>query len=63
MPDGRVDISELSWEDKERVLRILFAKINTVSNQPAKAASRSALDTPAIEDGRGSRSTVFMTQQ
>ncbi|KAJ3111642.1 hypothetical protein HDU96_005501 [Phlyctochytrium bullatum] len=25
---GRVDISELSWDDKERVLRLLFAKMN-----------------------------------
>lgn len=27
-PDTKVDISALKWEDKERVLRILFAKIN-----------------------------------
>ena len=30
IPVERVDISDLSWEDKERVLRILFAKINNV---------------------------------
>ena len=29
MYDDRVDLSELDWEDKERVLRILFSKINT----------------------------------
>ncbi|KAJ3107444.1 hypothetical protein HDU97_004040 [Phlyctochytrium planicorne] len=27
----RVDISDLSWEDKERVLRLLFAKMNGVA--------------------------------
>lgn len=29
-PDTRIDISRLTWEDKERVLRLLFAKINNV---------------------------------
>ncbi|CAN0475333.1 unnamed protein product, partial [Ectocarpus sp. 12 AP-2014] len=29
-PDTKVDISSLTWEDKERVLRLLFAKINNV---------------------------------
>eukprot|EP00293_Proteomonas_sulcata_P019064 CAMPEP_0184314232 /NCGR_PEP_ID=MMETSP1049-20130417/72591_1 /TAXON_ID=77928 /ORGANISM="Proteomonas sulcata, Strain CCMP704" /LENGTH=106 /DNA_ID=CAMNT_0026632045 /DNA_START=50 /DNA_END=370 /DNA_ORIENTATION=+ len=28
VPNQRVDIRDLSWEDKERVLRLLFAKIN-----------------------------------
>eukprot|EP01112_Ceratiomyxa_fruticulosa_P005397 TRINITY_DN1601_c0_g2_i1.p1 TRINITY_DN1601_c0_g2~~TRINITY_DN1601_c0_g2_i1.p1 ORF type:complete len:511 (+),score=142.15 TRINITY_DN1601_c0_g2_i1:101-1633(+) len=31
---AKVDISELSWEDKERVLRLLFAKINSVIKAP-----------------------------
>ena len=26
----KVDIASLTWEDKERVLRLLFAKINNV---------------------------------
>eukprot|EP00003_Mantamonas_plastica_P004620 TRINITY_DN13659_c0_g3_i1.p1 TRINITY_DN13659_c0_g3~~TRINITY_DN13659_c0_g3_i1.p1 ORF type:complete len:305 (+),score=108.04 TRINITY_DN13659_c0_g3_i1:708-1622(+) len=30
----KADISELSWEDKEKVLRILFAKINAASYDP-----------------------------
>jgi hypothetical protein len=25
----KVDIAELDWEDRERVLRLLFSKINT----------------------------------
>lgn len=29
-PDTKVDIASLTWEDKERVLRLLFAKINNV---------------------------------
>ncbi|CAM9750128.1 unnamed protein product, partial [Hapterophycus canaliculatus] len=29
-PDTKVDIAALTWEDKERVLRLLFAKINNV---------------------------------
>lgn len=29
-PDAKVDIRSLTWEDKERVLRLLFAKINNV---------------------------------
>jgi hypothetical protein len=28
---ARVDINDLSWEDKERILRILFAKMNGVN--------------------------------
>lgn len=31
-PSQRVDIGELTWEDKERVLRLLFSKIN--NSQP-----------------------------
>jgi len=31
-PSKKVDISELGWEDRERVLRILFAKINNVQS-------------------------------
>jgi hypothetical protein len=31
-PDTRVDRKDLTWEDKERVLRLLFAKINNVES-------------------------------
>ncbi len=34
-PRRRVDISELSWQDRERVLRLLFAKINNQQQQAA----------------------------
>ena len=29
IPNEKVDIAELDWEDRERVLRLLFSKINT----------------------------------
>ncbi|KAJ3224222.1 hypothetical protein HK099_000083 [Clydaea vesicula] len=33
--DGKtLDVSELTWSDKERVLRLLFAKMNGISYQP-----------------------------
>ncbi|CAM9681580.1 unnamed protein product [Pylaiella littoralis] len=48
-PDTKVDISALKWEDKERVLRILFAKINNAQGyvdatpeHPLEAASAAA---------------------
>eukprot|EP00903_Cladosiphon_okamuranus_P009004 g8613.t1 len=48
-PDTKVDISSLTWEDKERVLRLLFAKINNVQGyveatpeHPLEAASAAA---------------------
>jgi len=30
---GRLDIKDLAWEDRERVLRLLFARINNQANQ------------------------------
>ncbi|KAJ3269396.1 hypothetical protein HDV01_001437 [Terramyces sp. JEL0728] len=40
-PKPKVDIKELSWEDKEKILRILFAKMNGISlaNEQEKKAS------------------------
>jgi len=29
LPNDKVDLAELDWEDRERVLRLLFSKINT----------------------------------
>ena len=34
----QVDIRDLSWEDKERVLRLLFAKINQSQGAVSAAA-------------------------
>eukprot|EP00904_Undaria_pinnatifida_P006154 jgi/Undpi1/2669/HiC_scaffold_13.g06047.m1 len=48
-PNTKVDIASLTWEDKERVLRLLFAKINNVQGyveatpeHPLEAASAAA---------------------
>ena len=32
-PNQKVDLRDLGWEDRERVLRLLFAKINNVQGQ------------------------------
>jgi len=32
-PGKKVDLSDLTWEDRERVLRLLFAKINNVQGE------------------------------
>jgi hypothetical protein len=32
-PNTKVDLRDLSWDDRERVLRLLFAKINNVQSQ------------------------------
>ncbi|GMI20954.1 hypothetical protein TrRE_jg8671 [Triparma retinervis] len=46
-PGKKVDITELSWEDRERVLRILFAKINNVQGRVE------TLPRHALEEVRG----------
>ncbi|KAG5189387.1 hypothetical protein JKP88DRAFT_301923 [Tribonema minus] len=32
-PDAHIELQELGWEDRERVLRLLFAKINNVQSR------------------------------
>ena len=32
-PSKKVDLGDLTWEDRERVLRLLFAKINNVQGE------------------------------
>lgn len=34
---GKVDISDLTWEQKEKVLRFLFAKMNGAETTTVKA--------------------------
>ena len=36
--NDKVDLRDLSWEDRERVLRLLFAKINNVQGQMEQLA-------------------------
>eukprot|EP01052_Picozoa_sp_SAG31_P025688 SAG31_NODE_2267_length_6052_cov_7.222241_7_plen_139_part_00 len=40
----RVDLADLSWEDKEQVLRMLFAKINHAQQQRRAASAPEGLD-------------------
>ncbi|CAM9838441.1 unnamed protein product, partial [Ectocarpus fasciculatus] len=61
-PDTKVDISSLTWEDKERVLRLLFAKINNVQGyvdttpeHPLEAASAAAFP-PSVHGSAASQS-------
>ncbi|XP_029897298.1 basal body-orientation factor 1, partial [Aquila chrysaetos chrysaetos] len=66
----KVDISELTWEQKERVLRLLFAKMN--GTNPRKynrvlATSASAPDNTKEESKIGTENAspnlIFITQQ
>lgn len=45
---GAVDIRDLSWDDRERILRFLFAKINKAAQQtPAAPAAQPVLEAEA----------------
>ena len=45
-----VDITELTWEQKEKVLRSLFAMMNGLSKGGGKSSSSSAIPSPSILD-------------
>ena len=47
---SRVDIGELSWADKERVLRILFAKISHVCSFLAKKKKCTVICVKSVND-------------
>ena len=47
---GKVDVGDLTWEQKERVLRYLFARMNGGSSNERKSLSSAPL--PAIEQRR-----------
>ncbi|XP_065052525.1 basal body-orientation factor 1-like [Rhopilema esculentum] len=50
--EGKVDIKELTWEQRERVLRMLFAKINGLQNERRKqqVSERFAIEGPTKPD-------------
>lgn len=50
--DVKVDLSELTWADKEKVLRLLFAKINSVQGS-VKAMPDHQLQHPDHHTGHG----------
>ena len=66
---SRVDISELSWTDKERVLRILFSKINSTQRNKNVRRGNNMLATDAghvdLIEGMPSNENdaTFVTQQ
>ena len=61
MSDARVDLAELTPEDRERVLRLLFAKINNMdlrpvtqtAPQPPQAPPQQQQATPQASEGKG----------
>mmetsp|Transcript_5946 Transcript_5946/g.15139 ORF Transcript_5946/g.15139 Transcript_5946/m.15139 type:complete len:518 (+) Transcript_5946:183-1736(+) len=60
LPDlaGQVSISDMTWEQKEEVLRLLFAKMNSPREPRAftiEVVKQQAAATPAIEDRSGGR--------
>ncbi|XP_013388908.1 basal body-orientation factor 1 [Lingula anatina] len=57
---GQVDISDLTWEQKEKVLRTLFAKMNGTKKEAAATPTRSRTAFPAIQTGHG---MLSITQQ
>ncbi|XP_065845432.1 basal body-orientation factor 1-like [Oscarella lobularis] len=72
---GKVDVSELTWEQKESVLRFLFAKMNTAAKKPTvrrKPFDRSLVPLEASDQQAASSAlraspepdgTTFVTQQ
>ncbi|XP_021256967.1 basal body-orientation factor 1 [Numida meleagris] len=64
----KVDISELTWEQKERVLRLLFAKMNDTnlwkySRVPATPAPADAKEESTAGTENISSNQIFITQQ
>ncbi|CAH2328020.1 basal body-orientation factor 1 [Pelobates cultripes] len=66
---GKVDIKDLTWEEKERVLRLLFAKMNNLQSRKKSPMLALKLNTtereerprePGKIEGSGS---VFLTQK
>eukprot|EP00794_Sanderia_malayensis_P017759 gene17759-19532_t len=76
--EGKVDIGDLTWEQRERVLRLLFAKLNGLKNERRKqqrtdsslaieSAHRTAralerVKEDKVENGQSDESTTFITQ-
>lgn len=45
---GKVDVSELTWEQREKVLRYLFARMNSPSAAANEALARIAMQPPGV---------------
>ncbi|KAJ3356325.1 hypothetical protein GGF32_001537 [Allomyces javanicus] len=46
-PTPVIDVASLSWEDRERVLRVLFARMNGLLKDERPAESRASTETPS----------------
>ena len=49
--EGHVDISELTWEQREQVLRLLFSKMNATHPPARPHTSLPQLPAPKKEEG------------
>ncbi|XP_072284866.1 basal body-orientation factor 1 [Pyxicephalus adspersus] len=68
LESGKVDITDLTWEQKEKVLRLLFAKINTSVPQKRIPIVRAVMSSAAREINSRetmeiTSNTIFITQQ
>eukprot|EP00741_Cyanophora_paradoxa_P006693 tig00001030_g6474.t1 len=61
-PTQKVDIRDLSWEDKERVLRLLFAKINNAQRAPPPQLPPHSFDDPEPTFAAAYPTSTFVTQ-
>lgn len=52
---GNVDVSDLTWEQKERVLRYLFARMNGTQQAVTSFSRQHVL--PAIQDSNNAANT------
>ncbi|MBN3292222.1 BBOF1 factor, partial [Polypterus senegalus] len=68
LQSNKVDISELTWEQKEKVLRLLFAKMNGLkTRKPSRSLTSSAPPDRIVKDGQQHKeeqcsSLTFITQ-
>ena len=61
-PSEKVDIRDLTWEDRERVLRLLFAKINSVQGILGGRQQSQKPSTAAVPNEEDDAARVFTTQ-
>nr|XP_054303809.1 basal body-orientation factor 1 isoform X2 [Pongo pygmaeus] len=70
--EGNVDIGDLTWEQKEKVLRLLFAKMNGCPSRKYNQSSRPPVpdyvvsdsgETKEFGDERKLQDKIFITQQ
>ena len=58
--EQKVDLAELTWEDKEQVLRMLFAKINHAQNRRATSAPQPGMEEP-VDMGMDNQAAIAIS--